>query len=88
MNAATDKPTRKPRPKPPVSVLAEREFVGDKTVTEAMIPVIFQLDMSKAMRRGHSFKDYICPDSMEFDKGFFKVGQRFGRTLVRITHLP
>jgi hypothetical protein len=41
----------------------------------------FHFDMTAAMRRGHSFKDYICPDSMEFDKGFFKVGQRFGRTL-------
>jgi len=41
----------------------------------------FHFDMSKAMRRGHSFKDYICPDSMEFDKGYFKVGERYGRTL-------
>jgi len=41
----------------------------------------FNFDMSAAMRRGHSFKDYICPDSMEFDKNYFKVGERFGRTL-------
>jgi hypothetical protein len=41
----------------------------------------YHFDMKAAMRRGHSFKDYICPDSMEFDKGFFKVGERFGRTL-------
>lgn len=41
----------------------------------------FHFDMSAAMKRGHSFKDYICPDSMEFDKNFFKVGERFGRTL-------
>jgi hypothetical protein len=41
----------------------------------------YHFDMSAAMRRGHSFKDYICPDSMEFDKGFFKVGERFGRVL-------
>jgi hypothetical protein len=41
----------------------------------------FHFDMTKAMQRGHSFKDYICPDSMEFDKGFFKVGERYGRTL-------
>ncbi|MDL2294865.1 TraE family protein, partial [Ruminococcaceae bacterium OttesenSCG-928-D13] len=41
----------------------------------------FHFDMSAAMRRGHSFKDYICPDSMEFDKNYFKVGERFGRVL-------
>jgi hypothetical protein len=41
----------------------------------------FSFDMGAAMRRGHGFKDYICPDSMEFDKGFFKIGERFGRTL-------
>jgi type IV secretory pathway VirB4 component len=41
----------------------------------------FAFDMGAAMRRGHSFKDYICPDSMELDKDFFKVGQRFGRVL-------
>jgi type IV secretory pathway VirB4 component len=41
----------------------------------------FHFDMSTAMRRGHGFKDYICPDSVELDKGFFKIGERFGRTL-------
>lgn len=41
----------------------------------------FAFDMSAAMRRGHSFKDTICPDSMEFDKNYFKVGERFGRVL-------
>jgi len=41
----------------------------------------FHFDMTAAMRRGHDFKDYICPDSMEFDKNYFKVGERFGRTL-------
>ena len=41
----------------------------------------FHFDMKAAMRRGHSFKDTICPDSMEFDKNYFKVGGRFGRVL-------
>ncbi len=41
----------------------------------------FHFDMGAAMRRGHGFKDYVCPDSMEFDKNFFKVGERFGRVL-------
>ncbi|MDO4831282.1 MAG: ATP-binding protein, partial [Clostridia bacterium] len=32
-------------------------------------------------KKGHSFKDYICPDSMEFEKDFFKIGDRYGRVL-------
>ena len=32
-------------------------------------------------RKGHSFKDYICPDSMEFEKDCFKIGERYGRVL-------
>ena len=41
----------------------------------------FHFDLQAAQRRGHSFKDYICPDSMELDKGHFKIGERFGRVL-------
>jgi len=41
----------------------------------------YHFDMSAAQRRGHSFKDYICPDSMELDKNHFKVGERYGRVL-------
>lgn len=41
----------------------------------------FHFNMLQSMRRGHSFKDYVCPDSMEFDKNYFKIGERFGRTL-------
>ena len=41
----------------------------------------FAFDMQAAMQRGHSFKDTICPDSMEFEKNYFKVGDRYGRVL-------
>ena len=41
----------------------------------------YHFDVNAAMRKGHSFKDYICPDSMEFDKNYFKVGERYGRVL-------
>ena len=27
----------------------------------------FSFDMAQAMRKGHDFKDYICPDSFEFE---------------------
>jgi type IV secretory pathway VirB4 component len=33
------------------------------------------------MRKGHSFKDAICPDSMEFKKDYFVMGDKYGRVL-------
>ena len=33
------------------------------------------------MRKGASYKDAICPDSMEFKKDHFVMGDRFGRVL-------
>lgn len=41
----------------------------------------FNFDMIDNMQKGHSFKDYICPDSMEFKKNYFKIGEKFGRVL-------
>lgn len=41
----------------------------------------FSFDMIDNMQKGHSFKDYICPDSMEFKKNSFKLGEKFGRVL-------
>ena len=42
MNTTHEQPTRKPRSQTPVTVIVEREFVGDKTVSEALVPVIFE----------------------------------------------
>jgi hypothetical protein len=42
MNTTIEKPTRKSRQSTPVTVIVEREFVGDKTITEALLPVIFE----------------------------------------------
>ena len=33
------------------------------------------------MRKGHSFKDYICPDTFEFEKDYFRMGDCYGRVL-------
>ena len=41
----------------------------------------FDFDMEFSARLGHSFKDTICPDTMEFEKDYFKMGERFGRVL-------
>ena len=40
---------------------------------------IFNWDMLDNMRKGHSFKDYICPDSFSFQKDYFEMGNKVGR---------
>ena len=41
----------------------------------------FFFDLTQAMKKGHSFKDFICPDSFEFERDYFKMGDRYGRVL-------
>ncbi len=41
----------------------------------------YRLDLRDLMGKGHSFKDAICPDSLEFKKGHFIMGNKFGRVL-------
>ena len=41
----------------------------------------YDFNMLVNMRRGHSFKDYICPDSVMHDNDFFTLGNRYGRVL-------
>ena len=33
------------------------------------------------MKKGHDFKDYICPDTFEFEKDYFRIGNRYGRVI-------
>ena len=41
----------------------------------------FNFNIIDNRQKGHSFKDYICPDSMEFKKNYFIMGEKFGRVL-------
>ena len=41
----------------------------------------FHLDLRDCMRKGHSFKDAVCPDSLGFKKDHFVMGDQFGRVL-------
>ena len=50
-----------------------------KTIEEAR--TYFHFDIQESMRKGHSFKDYICPDTFEFEKDYFRMGDRYGRVL-------
>ena len=41
----------------------------------------FRLNLAECARSGRSFKDAICPDSMEFRKDHFVMGKQYGRVL-------
>ena len=41
----------------------------------------FRLDLKADMRMGRSFRDAICPDSMEYKKDHFIMGKKYGRVL-------
>jgi len=42
---------------------------------------LFDFDFIKTMRKGHSFKDYICPDTFEWNNDHFKIGEKYGRVI-------
>ncbi len=41
----------------------------------------FNFDIDDNTKKGHSFKDYICPDSFDIERDYFKIGNRYGRVL-------
>lgn len=41
----------------------------------------YRMDLQDCMKKGHSFKDAICPDSLEVKKDHFVMGKKFGRVL-------
>lgn len=42
---------------------------------------LYHFDIKASMQKGHSFKDYICPDTFEFKVDYFKMQNRYGRVL-------
>lgn len=42
---------------------------------------LYNFDIKEFMKKGHSFKDYICPDTFEFKSDYFKMGEKYGRVL-------
>ncbi len=41
----------------------------------------FHFDLSDTMRKGHDIRDYICPDTFENFRDYFRIGEQFGRVL-------
>jgi hypothetical protein len=58
MTNTLKKTKRKPRAKEPVTLIVEREFVGGKTLAEAMLPVIFE-DLRRRTEDNRTFDNGI-----------------------------
>ena len=41
----------------------------------------FHFDPQDMMKKGHDFRDYICPDSMEKNSDYLKLGEKYCRVL-------
>lgn len=42
---------------------------------------VFHFDAKEMMKRGHDFKDYICPDSVEKHSDYLKLGEKYARVI-------
>jgi len=42
----------------------------------------FSFDLKDHMKKGHDFRDYICPDVFENERDHFRIGDRYGRVLL------
>lgn len=42
---------------------------------------MFAFDFQSFLKKGHDFRDYICPDSIEKFSDYMKIGERYARTL-------
>ena len=60
---------------------AEQRLQIFRDFFQADQPQCFPFDMKAFAKRGSSFKDWICPQSMEFSKDCFKINERYGRVL-------
>lgn len=43
--------------------------------------VNYNLELKDLMKKGHNFKDYICPDGFSFKNDYFEMENKFGRVL-------
>ena len=43
--------------------------------------VYFRFDMEELMKKGHDFRDYICPDSMEKRSDYLMLGGKYARVI-------
>ena len=76
----------------PAGAYKNREFAAEGLDAESRlqifrdffkgdVPQAFPFDLKQFAKKGTSFKDWMCPDSMEFERDHFRIGDRYGRVL-------
>ncbi|HWR19458.1 MAG TPA: ATP-binding protein [Clostridia bacterium] len=43
--------------------------------------IYYNFDMKASAKRGHDWKDYICPDGMEIRSDYIRIGEKWARAL-------
>lgn len=70
-----------------VSLNAEERLRIFHAIYRPQEQTAFRFNMNETMKKGHNFKDYICPDTLEFEKDHFRMegsapeSTRYGRVL-------
>ena len=41
----------------------------------------YRFNLNESARKGQDFRDFICPDTLEFEKDYIRMGERYGRVL-------
>lgn len=41
----------------------------------------FNFELKDSMKKGHSFKDFICPDSIQIENDYIKIGDKYARVI-------
>lgn len=69
----------------PVNEAEKLELIYNFYNTHSDIP--FSYDRKELMKRGHSYKELLCPEAIQQDKGFFWLGDRCGQSMM-VTAFP
>lgn len=75
-----------------ITHLAKLSSIGEELCAEERLqifrdffhsggPSCVPFDLKAFAKKGHSFKDWFCPETMEFQKDCFKIDDRYGRVL-------
>ena len=69
----------------PLNEAQKLELIYNFYNADSEIP--FSYDRKQLMKRGHSYKEILCPEAIQQEKGYFRLGNRFGQSMM-ITDFP
>ena len=69
----------------PINESQKLELIYNFYNTNSEIP--FTYDRKQLMKHGHSYKELLCPEAIQQEKGYFQIGNRYGQSMM-ITGFP